>query len=52
MDNKEKLKFLKNFYNNMSDEKFKERLEKAGFEITENIHGQIVVEEDENPTKK
>lgn len=47
MNNKEKLEFIKNFYENISDDDLKKRLEKAGFEIVEGIAGKILVDDQE-----
>ena len=42
----EKLSLLKDFYKNMSDDEFKERMKKAGFEVVENRPGEIIFIDD------
>lgn len=44
-DVKMKLKMIKEYYDNISDNEFKERLIKAGFEIVEDIPGQFLYDE-------
>jgi formate-dependent nitrite reductase cytochrome c552 subunit len=45
MNVKEKLEMIKKYYDEISDEEFKERLIKAGFDIIEGQEGQIIFEE-------
>ncbi len=46
LNNEQKIDFLKKFYENLTDEEFKARLSVAGFEIIENIAGEILFEEE------
>ena len=45
MNVEEQLKLLQEFYNSLTDDELKSRLEKAGFEIVEDVPGQIIVED-------
>lgn len=45
---KEKLKYIRKFYNDLSDEEFKQRMKNLGFEIVENGKGEFIYTEKEN----
>ncbi len=48
LNNHEKIRMIKEFYENMSDEEFKQRLINAGVEVDDSIPGQIIFIDEEN----
>lgn len=44
----DKIEYIRNFYNNITDDELKVRLGKAGFEIVEGVAGEVIFDEKDN----